>query len=66
MKTEYSKPKKKILKLQPKEIGLVNKNKTVPELKLSGIWLQSNGFHEGEQVEITYGHEYIVIYPYKS
>ncbi|MCP4482243.1 MAG: type I toxin-antitoxin system SymE family toxin [bacterium] len=63
---ENIKPKKKILKLQPKEIVLVNKNKIVPELRLSGIWLQSNGFYEGQQVEVTFGYEYIVIYPYKN
>ncbi len=62
---EYIGPKKKIQKLQSKELNQET-TKTIPELRLSGIWLQSNGFYEGQKVEITFGYEYIVIYPYKN
>ncbi len=55
-------PYKKIQKLNSKEEGL----ETVPKLNLSGKWLKTSGFKEGEKVEITYGYEYIVIYPYKN
>lgn len=59
-------PKKKLIKLQPKEMVLESENKIVPELRISGLWLKSNGFNEGEHVEITYGYEYMVIYPLKN
>ena len=38
----------------------------VPELKFRGIWLRNNGFEAGHYVEVTYGKEYIVVYPYKN
>lgn len=59
-------PKKKILKLQPLVEERKDREIIVPELRLKGIWLQSNGFYEGQQVEITFGYEYIVIFPYKK
>jgi len=55
-------PYKKILKLETIEKNL----EEIPELKLSGSWLRKSGFNTEEQVEIIYGYEYIVIYPYKS
>ena len=55
-------PKKKILKLQ--SITGDNYKEPVPELRLKGKWLKSKGFYEGMHVEITYGYEYIVIYPH--
>ncbi len=52
-------PCKKILKLKP----TVKDGNQEPELKLYGSWLRKNGFETGKEVEITYGREYIVIYP---
>ncbi len=49
-------PKKKILKLQ--SVTGMNYKEPVPELRLKGKWLQSSGFYEEMQVEITYGYEY--------
>ncbi|MCP4481602.1 MAG: type I toxin-antitoxin system SymE family toxin [bacterium] len=61
MKEKLS-PKKKIL-----EVSSTSEMKNpIPELRLKGEWLQSNGFYEKMQVEIIYGFEYIVIYPYKK
>ncbi len=57
-------PKKKILKLQ--SVTDMNYKSSVPELRLKGRWLQSNGFYEEMHVEVTYGFEYIVIYPSKK
>ncbi len=55
-------PYKKILKLKP----IAKDGKQEPELKLQGSWLRKNGFETGKEVEIIYGYEYIVIYPYKN
>ncbi len=52
-------PYKKILKIKPKAKDVHEE----PELKLYGSWLRKNGFETGKEVEITYGREYIVIYP---
>ncbi len=52
-------PYKKILKLKP----IAKDGNQEPELKLYGSWLRKNGFETDKEVEITYGQEYIVIYP---
>lgn len=43
----------KKVKLQPKVRQLTYCQKVVPELKLSGVWLEAFGFKAGDQVKIT-------------
>jgi len=42
----------KQVKLQSKYRALTYGSKTVPELKVSGVWLEAAGFKVGEQVTI--------------
>lgn len=39
--------------LQRKHRKLTYSQKWVPELRISGIWLENQGFHAGKLVEIT-------------
>ena len=39
--------------LQRKYRALTYSQKWVPELRISGIWLEKQGFHPGQLVEIT-------------
>lgn len=43
----------KKVKLQPKYRSLSYGSKVVPELKLSGVWLEKLGFKAGSRVKIT-------------
>lgn len=43
----------KQVKLQPKHRSLTYGQKQVPELKLSGVWLEAAGFRAGEKAPIT-------------
>ncbi len=53
--------KSKQVKLQPKYRALVYGQKIVPELKLSGVWLEELGFKPGELVSITTREELLII-----
>lgn len=54
------------VKLQPKYRRLAYSHKIVPELKLSGVWLEEIGFVAGQTVTITIGNQELVIKPDKS
>lgn len=54
-------PKK--VKLQPKYRQLANSVKIVPELKISGVWLEEMGFKAGQTVNITISNQKLIIKP---
>lgn len=58
-----SSPQVKEVKLQPKIRALAYSQKLVPELTISGVWLEEQGFHAGQLVEITIRHQELVIKP---
>lgn len=43
----------KKVKLQPKYRQLAYRVKIVPELKISGVWLEALGFEAGQMVSVT-------------
>lgn len=51
----------KAVKLQPKFRSLASGWKIVPELKISGIWLEAQGFYAGQTVEITMTENQLII-----
>lgn len=51
----------KAVKLQPKFRSLATSQKIVPELKISGIWLEEKGFYAGQTVEITVAEKQLII-----
>jgi hypothetical protein len=51
----------KAVKLQPKFRTLASSQKIVPELKISGIWLEEQGFYAGQTVEITIADKQLII-----
>ena len=53
------------LKLQPeyRTANTSNGLKTVPSLRLSGIWLEQSGFKAGQQVTVTVMDEELIIHP---
>lgn len=53
----------KQVKLQPKHRALVYSEKIVPELKVSGVWLEEAGFKAGVQVSITIEQNQLTIKP---
>ena len=53
----------KKLKIQPKYRQLAYSQKFVPELRLSGMWLEQSGFRIGEQVQVTIKDQEIIIKP---
>lgn len=53
----------KKLKIQPKHRQLAYSEKFVPELRLSGVWLERSGFKVGDEVQITVKDQEIVIKP---
>lgn len=57
-------PKK--VKLQPKLRQLAYSEKIVPELKISGVWLEDIGFKAGDTVNITVREELLIIQPFKN
>ena len=58
-----SNPPIKEVKLQPKYRSLVFGQKIVPELKISGVWLEEQGFYAGQLVEITVQNQELIIKP---
>jgi toxic protein SymE len=56
-----TKHKAKQVKLQPKYRSLTYGQKTVPELKLSGVWLEKLGFRPGEKVNIAIKENQLII-----
>lgn len=55
--------KSKQVKLQPKVRHLSYSQKVVPELKLSGVWLEKLGFKAGSKVKITAVSGQLIIEP---
>lgn len=53
----------KKVKLQPKYRQLTYSQKTVPELKISGVWLEDLGFKSGDTVNITTCEGTLIIKP---
>jgi len=53
--------KTKQVKLQPKYRELAYSRKIVPELKVSGVWLEAAGFKAGEKVNITVNEQQLII-----
>ena len=51
----------KKVKLQPKHRALAYSQKIVPELKVSGVWLEEAGFRAGEKVNITISDQQLII-----
>lgn len=51
------------LKIQPKYRQLAYPEKSVPELRLCGIWLERSGFQIGKQVQVTIKDQEIIIKP---
>lgn len=58
-----SNPPIKEVKLQPKFRSLAFGQKIVPELKISGVWLEEQGFYAGQLVEITIQNQELIIKP---
>lgn len=57
-----AKKDQKQVKLQPKYRSLTwGERKIVPELKLSGIWLEAAGFRPGEKVNIAIKENQLII-----
>lgn len=48
-----SKPEIRSIKIQPRFRRHKRKHSIVPEIKLSGKWLEQKGFTEGQRVTIT-------------
>ena len=55
--------KTKEMKLQPKHSPRVYGSKTIPELKLSGLWLEAVGFKAGAKVVIEVRDQELIIKP---
>ena len=53
----------KKVKLQPKYRELAHSQKTVPELKISGVWLEDLGFKPRATVNITACEGELIIKP---
>lgn len=51
------------VKLHPHYRTLTYHNKVVPQLKISGVWLEQVGFRADEHVIITVEHEKLTIQP---
>ena len=56
----------KKIKLQPRLRRLAYNEKIVPELKISGVWLEEIGFKAGSIVNITIREELLIIQPIKT
>ena len=55
-------PNERKLKLQPiQSPRAYQRRRTVPSLKLSGIWLEKSGFKIGETVQITIKNKELII-----
>lgn len=55
--------KEKEVKLQGKHRQGVYGSKIIPELKLSGVWLEAVGFKAGSRVSITIEENQLIIKP---
>jgi hypothetical protein len=55
------KKQSKQVKLQPKHRKLTWEDKIVPELKISGVWLEAAGFRAGEKVNIAIRENQLII-----
>ena len=53
----------KQVKLQPKYRSLSYGHKIVPELKISGVWLEQLGFKAGDTVRIIMQEHQLIIQP---
>lgn len=54
----------KSVKLQPKYRALsLGRSKIVPELRVSGVWMEAQGFHPGDMVNIFIYKGMLVIKP---
>ena len=54
----------KEVKLQSKfSARAYHRYKIVPELKISGVWLEEQGFYAGQLVEITIQNQELIIKP---
>ncbi len=53
----------KKVKLQPKYRQLAYNVKVVPELKISGVWLEELGFEIGQTLSITTRNQKLIIKP---
>lgn len=51
------------LKIQEKYVDLMYRTKKVPQLILSGLWLEDYGFNKGEMVEIAMSEGMLIIKP---
>ena len=51
------------VKLQSQHRALTYHDKEVPQLKISGVWLEKVGFRAYEHVIITVEHEKLIIEP---
>lgn len=51
------------LKIQPKYRSMAYGSKIIPELKLSGVWLEAIGFKAGSRVSITIEENQLTIKP---
>lgn len=51
------------IKLQPQYRTLTYNDKIVPQLRISGVWLEKVGFRADEHVIITVEHEKLTIEP---
>ena len=51
------------VKLQPKYRQLAHRVKIVPELKISGVWLEEIGFRAGQRVSILTRGQKLIINP---
>ena len=51
------------IKLQPRTRALAWGRKTVPELRINGVWLEQSGFAAGQTVEITVEENQLIIKP---
>lgn len=54
------------LKIQEKYVDLMYRTKKVPQLILSGLWLEEFGFLKGEMVEVALSEGVMVIKPVSS
>ncbi|MGN6291521.1 MAG: SymE family type I addiction module toxin [Chitinophagaceae bacterium] len=64
MQSEAQEQKIKTLKIQPLvRVHRWSDNTTVPEIRLSGAWLQKLGFCYGEKVEVRMSAGILVITP---
>lgn len=53
----------KKVKLQPKYRQLTHRVRIVPELKISGVWLEEIGFKAGQRVNIIIRSQKLIIKP---